>query len=250
MFKNIELGILCGKPIDVVTYIDDEPLLIGSIHQPIVEDLVELGEYEYNRYISLLLYDTDLIESDEPVGLLDFLVAQAIYSEDIRKIILDGLSFFFKEEVKLHIDVNGALFYLGELSDQRYINDNVYDFIKKILIKINYLKDMEDEEDVKFGNELAREWYIAMKKAEQERPQPKAKVNLHSIISALVWRSNKGLKEVMTMTIYQIYDGYYRLFLIDDSLSMKQGIYSGTIDQKGIKPDDLNWAKIIEFDKN
>ena len=250
VFQNLELSILCGKPIEIYSEVRDSKTLIGKIHQPKVRDIVELGEYEYNKYISLLLYDTDLIESDVPINLLQFLITQAMYVEDIGKIILKGLSFFFQEEVRFYTENQMGLFYLGELMDERFIDFENYELIRRTLIKINYLKDMEEEEDIKFGNETAREWYIAMKKAEQEKPQPKPKVNLHSIISALMWRSNKTIDEILGMTIYQIYDGYYRLFLIDDSLSMRQGIYSGTVDQKGVKPDDLNWAKIIEFDKN
>jgi hypothetical protein len=49
------------------------------------------------------------------------------------------------------------------------------------------------------------------------------------------------------MTIYQLYDGYYRLSIIDSCNNLAQGIYHGTISQKDVKESELNWAKIIKF---
>lgn len=248
MLENIELKLLAGYSIETD---------VGNMYQPKIKDIISIGEKEYNQYIGLLLYDTDLLEIPKnelkklglnKVTTFDFLLFQSMINKNFRKIVREGLSFFFKE--KTYILDNYGLFCVGNFHNHKFINRDNYEYIRKVLIKINYLKDMEEEEELQFGNELARQWYLKIKKAEQNKPNPKPQVNLHSIISAIIWRTQKSIDEILNMTIYQLYDGYHRLFLIDDCLGIKEGIYHGTIDGKEIKPNDLNWAKIIKFEEN
>lgn len=248
MLEHLELKLLGGYPIETE---------VGNMIQPKIKDIIEIDEGQYNQYIGLLLYDTDTLEVNKEalksIGIdklttFDFLVLQSIANEDFKNIIINALQFFFKQPA--HLLSEYGIFYIGELANQQFITTENYDYIKKVLIKMNYLKDMEEEEELQFANEMAREWYLNIKKAEQNHPKPKPQVNLHSIISAMMWRTNKSVDEILNMTIYQLYDGYHRLFLIDDCLSTKQGIYSGTVDGSKLKPAELNWAKIIKFDEN
>jgi hypothetical protein len=72
------------------------------------------------------------------------------------------------------------------------------------------------------------------------------KINLHSIISAVAWRT-VGFNEVLKLTIYQLYDGFYRLGLIDNYHYTFTGIYTGNIDGSKIKLPDINWANTIKI---
>ena len=248
MLEHLELKLLGGYPIETE---------VGSMMQPKIKDIIEINEDQYNQYLGLLLYDTDLLELNEEIlksmgvnkiSTYEFLLLQSIASEDFKNIVISALEFFFKQPINLLREY--GVFYIGELSNQNFITSTNYEYIKKVLVKMNYLKDMEDEEELEFANEMAREWYLNIKKAEKNQPKPKPQVNLHSIISAMMWRTNKSIDEILNMTVYQLYDGYHRLFLIDDCLSTKQGIYQGTIDKDKIKSTDLNWAKIIKFEEN
>lgn len=257
MLEHLELKLLAGYPIEIESGEIECPNKIGNIYQPKIKDIIDIEEDKYNQYIGLLLFDTDLIDIDDvylhEIGLnkittFEFLLIQSMIDNEFKMLTEEALAFFLKENVSLLINL--GLFCVGDMSEGRFIDTNIYDYIRKVLIKTNYLKELEEEENLQFGNEMAREWYLEMKRAEQNRPKPKPKVNLHSIISAMMWRTNKSIDEILDMTIYQLYDGYYRLFLIDDSLGIKDGIYHGMIDSKAIKPDDLNWARIIKFEEN
>lgn len=248
MLENLELKLLGGYQIETD---------VGNIIQPKIKDIIEIEESQYNQYLGLLLYDTDLLDVNkkycntlgiDKITTFDFLLLQSITNDDFKNIITNALQFFFKKPI--HLLNEYGFFYIGELANQKFITSQNYEYLKKVLIKMNYLKDMEDEEELQFANEMAREWYLNIKKAEQNQPKPKPQVNLHSIISAMMWRTNKSIDEILNMTVYQLYDGYYRLFLIDDCIGTKQGIYQGTVDKDKIKPSDLNWAKIIKFDEN
>ncbi len=248
MNSDLELKLLAGYNISTE---------MGLIHQPRIKDVIDIGESTYNQYIGLLLYDTDLLKipkSDlekmklDKIDTFDFIYFQGLSNNEFRKLIEDALKFFFREDILL-LD-NYGLFLVGDINNQKFITKDSYETVKHLLIKMNYLKDMEEEENLEFANDLAREWYLNIKKAEKNQPKPKPQVNLHSIVSAMAWRTNKSMDEILNMTIYQLYDGYYRLFLIDDCISIKQGIYQGTVDKDKIKSTDLNWAKIIKFEEN
>lgn len=248
MNSDTELRLLAGYPIDID---------IGKVHQSIIKDIIDMGESEYNQYLGILLYDTSLIEFTKAdldnIGLdsfttYDFLVSQCIQSSESKDVVLSSLEFFFKEKVGFVDFGMKSIFHLGKLSDGRFITRDNYNLFKKTIIKSNYLKELEEEENLVFANERARQMYLDIKRAEKNRPTTKTQVNLHSILSAIMWRTNKPISEILNMTVYQLYDGYHRLFLIDDCLNTAQGIYHGTIDGEKIKPDKLNWAKIIKFE--
>ncbi len=67
----------------------------------------------------------------------------------------------------------------------------------------------------------------------RDRPSRKTATNLQSIVSGIAWKSGSiNLLNITDLTIYQIYDGYYRLHTIDDCNHTFTGIYSGAIDSK------------------
>lgn len=247
MLEHIELNLLAGDSIQTD---------IALMHQPKIRDVINISEDIYNQYIGILLYDTDLLEIPQndlkqlkldKISTFDFLYFQSIANIEFRRLVKKALEFFFKD--KIYLLDNYRIFLVGDIQKQQVINRDNYNIIRQMLIKMNYLKDMEEEETLEFANEMAREWYLNIKKDELKRPKSKPQVNLHSIISAMMWRTNKSVDEILNMTVYQLYDGYYRLFLIDDCLSIKQGIYQGTVDGEKVKPNELNWAKIIKFEE-
>ena len=250
MLENIELKLLAGYKISTEA---------GDIHQPKIIDIVDISESKYNQYLSILLYDTELLEIPQSeldkvgeITTFDFLAMQSSINDEFGQLVTDALSFFFKEPVYL-LEEYGA-FYLGSIenleTNPKCITRDNYKDIKKVIIKMNYLKHLEEEEELEFANDMAREWYLNIKKLESKTPQPQPQVNLHSIISALKWKGNKSIDEMLNMSVYQLYDGYHRLFLIDETANLTQGIYAGTIDGKEIKSSQLNWAKIIKTEKD
>jgi hypothetical protein len=245
MLEDISLKLLTNKPIDIN---------IGKVYPIKINDIVEMGEQQYNQYLNLLLYDIDLIDISEKqlkemnvdkFTTYHFLLLQSYNDDNFKDLILKALECFLKEKVYFHEEY--LLFYLADSSGLKYITVEIYNLFKKILIKQNFLKELEEEEELIFGNELARQWYLDLKRKEKMQPKQKSSVDLQSIISAVMWKGFKSIEDILNMTIYQLYDGYYRLSLIDSCNNLNQGIYHGTISQKDIKQNDLNWAKIIKF---
>ena len=249
MLEDISLKLLMGRTIDIHGF---------KIHPLKIEEITDIGEQLYNQYLGVLLYDIDLIENISKENLKDlgidkfttyhFLILNAYNNADFKQLVIDSFEMFLKEKVGFHDET--AIFYVERNNHAEPITLEFYELFRKIIIKQNFLKELEEEENLLFGNDLAREWYLEMKRKEKNMPKPKSNVDLQSIISAVMWKSGKSIEEILKMTIYQLYDGYYRLSTIDDCVNLTQGIYSGNIDQKSVKQSELNWAKIIKFDKN
>lgn len=247
MIEDISLKLLTGKPIDIN---------IAKVYPLKINDIVELGEDKYNSYLNLLLFDVDLLEIDQNAleeaqvdkfTTYHFLLLGSIRDKHFKDKVIEAFECFLKEKIIFNAD---GFFYIKHKNNSvNPITHYDYMLFRKVLIKQNYLKELEEEEDLIFGNELARQWYLDLKKKELSRPKPKSDVDLHSIISSVMWKTHKSVDEILEMTIYQLYDGYFRLSLINDCNNLAQGIYHGAIDRKEIKDSDLNWAKIIKFNK-
>jgi hypothetical protein len=235
----------------IIIFID---IGICKVHALKIDDIVEMGEQTYNQYLSLLLYDVDLLEIPQEqlkemqidkFTTYHFLLLQSYNDKNFRDLTIKAFECFLKEKIEFHEQV--LIFYIPDKNTPKSINFNTYELIRKVLIKQNFL---EEEEELIFGNEMAKEWYLDLKRKERMQVKPKSNVDLQSIISAVMWKAHKSIDEILNMTIYQLYDGYYRLSMIDSCTNLAQGVYHGMIDQKSIKQNDLNWAKIIKFENN
>lgn len=247
MLEDISLKLLVGKPIDIG---------ICKINPLKIDEIVEIGERQYNEYLNILLFDVDLLDipkeqliemNIDRFTTYHFLLLQSYNDENFKNFVINALELFLKE--KVFFCEENLLFYLLDDNGLKYIDLNIYELIRKILIKQNYLKELEEEEELIFGNEMARRWYLDLKRKEKTQPKQKTDVDLQSIISSVMWKSHKSIDEILKMTIYQLYDGYFRLSIIDNCNNLAQGIYHGMIDRKQIKESELNWAKIIKFEK-
>ena len=250
MDSDIKLKLLFGKPINIG---------ICKIYPLTIEEIVEMGEQLYNQYLGILLYDVDLLDINKKMleemqidkfTTYHFLLMQSYKDEEFKNLVIKAFECFIKEDI-YYDDKSFTFYLLKENNTIAYpITFEIYELFKKILIRQNFLEELEEEEELIFGNEIAKKWYLDMKKKEKNKPKPKGNVDLQSIISAVKWHSKKSKQEILDMTIYELWDGYYRLSVIDNCNNLAQGIYHGTIDAKKIKDNELNWGKIIKFDKN
>lgn len=241
--NDIELRLLGNRPI----YIDK----IGEITFPNIEDVMDIGESYYNQIIGSLLFKKENLEKNEEFEKLSEFELFYLYCyqvKDFRELVFNGLKLIFKDEPKINDNVLGI--YFGNIEDSRIIDSDNFEMIQKIVAKANWIKiDVKKEEEFKPFDERAQAIIDMVMKGRKERSnlKPKVSVNLHSIISGLSWRSNGiSLKEIMTMTIYQLYMGYFVSQNIDSHYFTFTGIYTGNIDAKNIDMSEINWAKRLE----
>jgi hypothetical protein len=236
--NDIRLKFLMGLPV----HIDG----IGNFYSPPLSEVVGLTESLYSTAVSSILFDKkNLTEQDGLDEHSNFQVLMAIINHDhaFRNFFFLGLS--------LHLDVSPKLLdsgfvYFNELSDDSILTEDKFEYIKKLVKIANHIPEKTQEEEYKAGNDRARKFMEQLKKQREEIAKvKKQKINLHSIISAVGWKS-QSFDLISKLNVYQLYDGYYRLEYIGNYENTMTGIFTGNIDGSKVKLPDINWANIIE----
>jgi len=233
---DLKLRLLVGMPIPIEK--------AGDMYIPSLKKIISVGESNYNQFLSVLLLNKDnidgLVERDD---LTNFHVATYFCYHDLKfkDSFLNALSFFFKSDVCFEYSDTIAYFDLG---NKNRIDESNFNKVQWILGKANYVSN---EKEYKPANSKAREMIDMIRKSKKTRPKPKELMNLHSIISGLAWKSkNLNITNIMDISIYQLYNGFYTIENIDNYHHTLSGLYAGTIDGKSIKFDQIHWAKIID----
>jgi hypothetical protein len=240
---DLDLRLQVNRPI----YIDK----VGEMTFPTIDDIADIGQSYYNQIIGSLLFKKENLEQNEEFEKLSEFELFYLYCyqvKDFRELVFNGLKLIFKDEPKMDDSVLGI--YFGDIEDSRIIDGNNFEMIQKIVAKANWIKINEKkEEEFKPFDERAQAIIDMVMKGRKERSniKPKESINLHSIIAGLTWKPNGiSSKDIMTMTVYQIYMGYFVCQNIDSHYFTLTGIYTGNIDAKNIDMSELNWAKRLE----
>jgi hypothetical protein len=243
--KDIELKLLAGIPIEIEN--------VGKLYPLTIRDIALLGNDKFNMYISSLVFDVENLDNYEDnldkfddLSTFDVISVYCIHDEKFRNLTIEALNTFFKEEIIFYAKY--SVFIVGDIDNKNIINRDNYDDIKYVLRKQYNIAKMEKETHNP-ANERAKKMIEEIEMAKKDKPKikPKEKINLHSIISSIAWKSHIGINAIWDLTVYQLYDAFYRLGLIDNYDKIMSGIYAGTASYKYINYDDINWSKIIEF---
>jgi len=236
-----DLQLLAGIPIAIRG--------VGTLTPLKVSQVAEMGEDRYNHYLSILCFNVQELD-DEVVSVLsdevtsfDIIISQCFHDEQFCGLVVEGLSTFFADKVEFVRDY--GVFYLGDVREGRIITRDNYEEIKHVLRTQNFVQD-KIKEEYNPANERARQLIEQIKQNQKNAPKTNEKT-LYSIISGIAWKSHIGIKSVWDLTIYQLFDAYYRLELVDAWDKTLTGIYSGSIDGKKINLKDLSWSKPIKF---
>lgn len=234
--EDIHLKFLLGLPVNVDG--------LGNFNAPLLTNIVDMTEEIYNMSISTLFFDKKQLQQDGLEQYSSFEVLSSIILSDVsyRTLFFYGLNLHFNEEITINQD--GEI-YFGEYRMDSILTEEKFEYIKKLVRIANNLAQPKKEDEYAAGNDEARK-FIEKLKQKNERLKDKVKdsINLHSIISAIGWKS-QNFKFINELNIYQIYDGLDRLNVIDNYNYTMFGIYNGKIDGSKIKLPEISWVNII-----
>lgn len=222
---------------------------LGYFHSPTLEEIVNMTEKKYNESVSALMFSKESLELNEEFDeLTDFQVLSSLVHNDdhFKNIYSEGLQLHFDKVPNLYEleDYGQTYFYFDELSDDTVINEEKYEYIKRLVRIANHIAEPK-KEDFKAGNDMARKFIEEQRKRKARLAQyKKPKSNLHSIISAIGWKAQK-FDFINNLNIYQLYDGYSRYHFLDNYHYTMSGIYAGTVDGSKVKAEDIDWANIL-----
>lgn len=210
-----ELQLQKGNPIDIG---------ICKVYPLTVGEITDVGDSQYNQYLSSLLIDKSSLNMDDAskevtevfdkLTTFEIIILHIYHDESMQKVFTDSLSFFLRENVEYH--PNG-FFYLGEVEDNRIISKDNFELIKEIIKKQNYLQD--DENEHKPANDKAAELIAKIKKIKDKLKKQNTDegLKLSDIVSIVANYSNDiNILTVWNLTIYQLYESYLRLIMWDN----------------------------------
>lgn len=256
-FDVYDLKLLSGLPIQF-DGINISPLKLIEIAE------MENSEDDYNKSLSSLCFDLEHLDipykevldlKERNIDTYDVIINNCISDEDYLITIIKSISLFCRDYNVGFLGEEGFFLCdsvteteMDDLKNAKFINKQNFSNFKEVIKFQNFIyKDKEDEQEPIFGNEKAKEIYYKVRDNERKANKlKKSKVDLYSLISSVAWKSGIGM-DVWKLTIYQLYDAYYSLMIIDNCESLRSGISAGNVDGKKIKDNELNWAKKRDF---
>lgn len=223
---------------------------IGEFKAPLLSEIVNLTENIYNQSLSSILFTKNSLEYNEEMEKhsdFEILLSAVNFDDSFRELFFYGINLHLNKEPVLH---ESGLIYFDDLSEENILTEEKFNYFKSMVIVANNLQSPKEEEEYKAGNERAAKFMERLKKNKEMVAKAKAKqqppINLHSLISAVGWKA-KSFDFINQLNIYQLYDGYFRLGVLDNYHYTMQGIYSGTVDGSKIKLPEINWANVIKI---
>lgn len=209
---------------------------IGNIHSPFLKDIARIGYYQYQYYITLLLYTPEKyceyiskdLHVDNPwnkltndeknsISMFDILTK----SDDLRIELINALSLFICgtlewDEKHSSIVIDKIKEDDGKETVGGFINKKTYSTISNVCLQfVDVSIDDMPEEQPKFATEKDRLFYehFQKKKAEHEKTKKSdPRFELPNMISLLcTFHNSVNYTNVFEMTIGQLKDTFYQL---------------------------------------
>lgn len=239
MIGHNDLRLLFGLPIDIQG--------VGQIHPLKLIDIVNIDEEKYNDLLLPYVVSTnDLLESEQfdiyTLSTYDVVQLFCMHDDSFRKTICDSIKVFFQEDTVEFIPDIGV-FFLGEIEEQRVIHPNNFNVIRQAVLIQNCI---QEPMVYKPANESARKFIEEMKQNQRKKAKPKSfESRLFNIISAV--SCDASFEEILGLTIYQLYNKYYRQEMKMSYQQIMNGVYFGTVDKSKLNMKDIHWSRPINF---
>jgi hypothetical protein len=219
---------------------------VGTIHQYTLEEILEHGMDDYNMKLSILCITSLEIDEMFDFGLeeriypFQFIYSNCMGSNDdgVREMILGAFELLFKEPVGV---CDYGYFYIGELSQERYIWEVNFSELIEIVKMCNCI---QDKDIVVPKNDKQKEFMKRRRKINQlKAKREKSKDPMFDVVSSVSAKHHTyNLGNIWDLTICQIMDQYKRLCTIEDYELTIQGMMHGAGSNSKLK----HWSQSID----
>jgi hypothetical protein len=222
---NMKMKLLAGLPIGVSN--------IGGISPKTLREISVEGYTEFMRHLGILTLDaekSDIFKSIKDIDLSKYTILEIAFGfgGELFEMLHKAVEFFCGIEVIS--DFNAIGFNVGNTG--LLTKDNYKEFVSVIKLQCCLNGEDELEEEFKPANDKAREIIEKLKKTREMLKEAKAsdesRMDISDIISAVSAKSNAINKfNVWDLTLYQLYDEYNRLRMIDEYYTSIKALMAG-----------------------
>jgi hypothetical protein len=245
MDKNLDLKLklLSGAPFDISG--------IGLAYPFTLREITEMG---YGKYSQLLYIFTLNINDYIPVetqieGFNSFDLIANSNSQTLIDTFVDGLKMIFrvdKAKFSLHYQCVFLGDYESNVLDTKNLNRNNFEQLRDIMLYTNCLDTKKKEYDPKDdkAKEIIEKFNKANEKLQKAKNSNEKPIDLSDIISAVAAKSNTiSLSNAWDLTLYQLYDAYKRLDMIENyNISIQSLLHGASSDKVQLK----HWSSKID----
>lgn len=212
---DLKIRLLHGLPIEI----DD----ICRVFPVKLSEVSLLGFSQYQKFLANLVADVEDFNSDgidlSQYSYWDILIHNISNNKnDYGYMILNALCFFLKEEVFFSFDKK--VFFVNKNIDgeivSKIIDQNIFEKIRYYLKIQNCIENKKEKS--KFSSKKAREIFEKMQKGRDALNKANgADVSFGDIISTISANSKTiNIFNIWDLTIYVLYDQFYRMQMIED----------------------------------
>lgn len=235
------------EPNDLQLYFGDDYVINEhiTIHQPIVGEIILCEKEYFSTVHSITAIPSDLKSQLWDMGLdwcevedfeLFMLLAPTL-SNDRTSILFGELD--FSKMKPFRNNQNGNIV-LADKESRTIIDEMIYTRIVKYLRKLHHITPKVE----KTKSKTVKKWLIEEDRNKIKNAQNKPfKSYLLPIISSVKVKQGYTKDYVRNMGFYELMDEVERLNVINNADHLLHGMYSGMINTKNIKKEDLNWMK-------
>ncbi len=233
--------LLLGKPI----YID----AFGTIYQPTLDEILDYDNYQLVN----LIFSTDIemvgIENRELYKNFDVFFFKDVDGNYVYQyegismidILIDILKFYLKKE-DIFLYQKKDMIPIVVLDDNHVLYRDNFDELAKVMLLINHTEKASIEKPPKLKNEKHKDIWEKLKKGRERQAEKRG--GIETIINEVIHcgRSYISYKEIVQMTMYQLFNSYESIMKIDRFYTnFKQYLV-------GVSPDKLDlthWSEAL-----
>ncbi|MCT4597468.1 MAG: hypothetical protein N4A50_06270 [Vallitalea sp.] len=196
MKEDVYLKLLLQEPI----YIKD----MGLIYQPLIKDIVEIGEEKLNKYIGAISISKELLinaETKDLDSITNFDVIFSLPDKDYQKTLIEAIQFFTNQKVYFLQEV-----WFVTVGKQGRLHKNNYDeFVDIVLKMFNRQRVKSDYKRTDKMSEKQKEIYYKITKHRREQEE-KNRFLLSDIINVVKHGGTSFItkEQIKNMTYFEL----------------------------------------------
>lgn len=212
---DTKLALILGRNIPIPGLCTVKQIKLVDISDPELFD-------KYHQYLSIISYNTDdvvdLYGAREEYEKLSYdsraridAFSLLISVDFFRAILGEALQFFIEESIAFDQGIGGFFVCSGKKKIS-IINSETYKDVRDLILKSNFIKAEKAENECVFANNKARAIFAKLKKGRKAKKETGESLSVADIVSSVSVQSNSyNLFNIRNLTIYQLYDQFYRL---------------------------------------